>query len=107
MQNCLNHITNEEDFKDKVSFIMDNAKNDSLFIFTDLNYDISKKLIDDILNKTKKYCKVLLANKNGNIKIDKNNIPEYIKKYIFTGEEDLILKTNINYTTMIIKKINH
>ena len=104
MQNCLNHITNEEDFKDKVSFIIDNAKNDSIFIFIDLNYDISINLMKDILDKNKKECQVLEEIKKDNIRIDKNNIPGYIKEYIFTGEKDLILKTNINYTYMILKK---
>lgn len=102
MQNCLNHITNKEDFKEKVSFIMNNAKNNSVFIFADLNYNISKSLMNDILSKSS--FKILAVNKNDSIRINKNDIPKYIKEYIFTGEEGLILKTNINYEYMIIKK---
>lgn len=103
MQNCLNHITNEDDFKEKVSFIIDNAKENAIFIFIDLNYKISKNLMDEILEKNKKNCNILIKNNNDTIKIDKNDIPKYIKEYIFTGEEGLILKTNINYTHMVIK----
>lgn len=105
MQNCLNHITNKEDFQSKILSIIDKSKTGAIFMFIDLNYNISKDLINNILIDTRDKCELISQGNYERIRVQKEDIPKDIKDYIFTGEEDLILKTSINYSHIIIRKI--
>lgn len=104
MQNCLNHITNVSDFIEKISYLINNSKENSIFIFIDLNnYKVSKRLFREIIVKNSDKCKKI--DEQHSQKINRNIINKEIKEYLFTGEKGLIPKTNVNYMYLVIKRI--
>lgn len=105
MQNCLNHIINEEDFTKKISFIIKNARSGAVFIFIDLKYEISRKIIDEIYEQNNNICIKIDCKYNEEFRISKEEIDSDISENLFTGEKDLILKTKVKYIYLAIKKI--
>lgn len=106
MQNCLNHMKNEEDFIKKMIYLVKNAKKGSIFIIIDLEkYDISKRLLKKIKIENSQKCRKLNEGYNQFLKINKNSINITIREHLFTGENGLIPKTTVNYIYLAMQKI--
>lgn len=105
MQNCLNHITNEEDFIKKISFIVENAKSGAVFLFIDLKYNISRTLLNKIFNQNKDICIKIDEQYNQSFYISEEDIDKGVRENLFTGEGYLKLKKRVQYMYLAIKKI--
>ena len=104
MQNCLNHITNKEDFINKVKFMIDNAKCGAVFVFIDLNYNISNELFEEIVKQNDNTCIKIKEEYNQEFRISED-INKGITENLFTGETDLVLKRKVKYRYLAMKKI--
>lgn len=105
MQNCLNHITNEEDFIKKISFIVENAKSGAVFLFIDLKYNISRTLLNEIFDQNKHICIKIDEQYNQSFYISEEEIDKGVRENLFTGEGYLKLKKRVQYMYLAIKKI--
>lgn len=106
MQNCLNHMNNEDDFIKKITYLIKNAKKDSVFIIIDLEwYEISERLLSRIIKENNDKCIKLDEKYKQTLKFDRNNINIDIREQLFTGEDGLIPKTKVNYMYLAMKKI--
>lgn len=106
MQNCLNHITNEDDFMKKMKYLIINAPKNAVFVIIDLEgYEISRRLINRIMKENSDKCRKLDEKYQQILKIDRNNINIDIRRQLFTGEDGLILKTKVNYIYLAMQKI--
>lgn len=105
IQNCLNHITNEEDFIKKISFIVENAKSGAVFLFIDLKYNISRTLLNEIFNQNKHICIKIDEQYNQSFYISEEEIDKGVRENLFTGEGYLKLKKRVQYMYLAIKKI--
>ena len=68
-------------------------------------YDISKRLLKNIMSENSEKCIKLNEGYNQILRINKNSINIAIREHLFTGEDGLIPKTKVNYMYLAMQKI--
>lgn len=106
MENCINHMREEDMFHEKLKSKISYMQSGAIFTIIDLDYPNVKKILKQLIVLCNDYVDVIATNIENSTSQSrlKVNIPDKMKKYIFTGEKDLIEKKNTRYYYLILKR---
>lgn len=105
MNNCINHMSEEVKFIEKLKIKISNLKQGAIFVITDLDYINVKNVLNKLNNKCDEIVEVISTNIDSKISVSRLNIqlPEKMEKYIFNSE-GLRAKKNTKYYYIILKR---
>lgn len=106
MQNCINHMREEDKFYEKLKNKILYMQSGAIFTIIDLDYPNVIKVLKQLIVLCNDYVQVIATNiENSTTKSKLEvNMPNKMNKYIFTGENDLIGKKNTHYYYLILKR---
>ncbi len=110
MENCLNHMYDEDNFINSMLFKFKSMKSGALFVIMDLKDMHSLKLINKIIDNSSKYMELITPRPPQYLKevskVDTGiQIPDEVKHFIFNGDEDLIAKKNVSFIYTVLKRV--
>lgn len=105
MQNTINHLGNDQFFIEGLKQKIYDLKDDSFFVIIDLDYSVVKDTINQIIDYSSKFAKLIASNINkaASESFIEEPVPPELTKTIFTGESGLILKKNTRYYYAVIQ----
>lgn len=106
MENCINHMSKEVNFTERLKRKIEDLKTGALFTIIDLDYNNVKNVMKNLKFECVDTVDVISTNIDSEVSVSRLDIdiPKEIRKYIFDGSNGLIAKKNTNYYYIIMSR---
>lgn len=106
MENCINHMSQEVNFSEKLKRKIEKTKSGAFFVIIDLDYTNVKEVFESIIKNTTDIVEVYCTNICSQISTSRLNfdMPSKMEEYIFDRSARLIAKKNTKYYYLILKR---
>lgn len=106
MENCINHMSKEVNFSEKLKRKIQKMKSGAFFVIIDLDYSNVKEVFESIIKNGTDIVEVYSTNIYSGISKSRLNIdmPSKMEEYIFDRSPRLMAKKNTNYYYLILKR---